>query len=284
MAYGNFITVGWVNAWNNGYYKVDNYVYYAQDLTNRKLKVRIANQRCCSLNSKYYFFNNNGVNNGYGFQSMGGGVIDVNDPVNVPAGGCWIHSGDRNVDIEVSYNKDGTVPTVNMSTQFISGTGVPNAPEFNWITKDISSSFPEISAIPDPPSAPTNLTATNITYNYALLGWGKVSGAVSYDIEIITGSSTPVESASDIETNQYNAMRLAENTNYKFRVRSHDSYGQTGSWSSYKSFTTAIDQAKVKINVGGVAKTGKVFVNVSGSAKKVKKIYVNVNGQAKEVV
>lgn len=55
MAYGSNRELGWVEAWNNGYYRVSNYVAYRQDLQNRKLEVTLANQQCCSLNSQYNF-------------------------------------------------------------------------------------------------------------------------------------------------------------------------------------------------------------------------------------
>lgn len=56
------------------------------------------------------------------------------------------------------------------------------------------------------------------------------------------------------------------------------------SYQAQSTFKTLSSQAKVKVNVGGTMKTGKVFVNVNRQMKKVKKIYVNVNGQAKEDV
>lgn len=85
-------------------------------------------------------------------------------------------------------------------------------------------------------------------------------------------------------TNEYLFTRLVENTEYKWKVKAIDSYGQQGKYSSVATFKTLSSQAKVKVNVGGTMKTGKVFVNVNGQMKKVKKIYVNVNEQAKECV
>lgn len=284
MAFGQSQELGWIEAWSNGYYRVSNYVAYKQDLQNRKLEITLANQQCCSLDGFHTFHNNEGVNNGYGWQVMGGQVVDVNDAVNVPAGGCWTHNGDRNAIVTVNYYDDGSVPDILMSTQFIAGTNQYDTPEFDWTTKNIKNLFPTISAKPDPPKAPTNLKATNITINQATLTWDAISGASTYIVA--TGLNTDgapfYESYST--TNEYLFTRLVENTEYKWKVKAVDSYGQQGEYSSVVTFKTLSSQAKVKVNVGGTMKTGKVFVNVNGQMKKVKKIYVNVNEQAKECV
>lgn len=81
------------------------------------------------------FYNYEGVNNGYGWQVMGGPVVDVADSVNVPAGGCWTHNGDRYATVEVNYDDNGTLPNIYMSTQFIAGVNQYNSPEFDWTTK-----------------------------------------------------------------------------------------------------------------------------------------------------
>ena len=128
------------------------------------------------------------------------------------------------------------------------------------------------------------MKATNITINQATLIWDAISGASTYIVA--TGLNTDgapfYESYST--TNEYLFTRLVENTEYKWKVKAVDSYGQQGEYSSVATFKTLSSQAKVKVNVGGTMKTGKVFVNVNGQMKKVKKIYVNVNGQAKECV
>lgn len=284
MAFGQNQHLGWIEGWSNGHYRVANYVIYKQDLENRKLEITLTNQQCCSLDNYHTFYNYGGVNNGYGWQSMGGQVVDVNDAVNVPAGGCWIHNGDRDATIEVNYNDDGSVPDILMSTQFIAGINQYDTPEFDWTTKNIKNLFPTISAKPDPPSIPTGLRTTDITTNQATLTWDAISGARTYIVA--TGLNTDgapfYESYSS--TNEYLFTRLVENTEYKWKVKAVDSYGQQGEYSSVATFKTLSSQAKVKVNVGGTMKTGKVFVNVNGLKKIVKKIYVNVNGNAKECV
>lgn len=284
MAYGSNQHLGWIEGWTNGRYRVSNYITYKQDLENRKLEITLTNQQCCSLDSFHTFHNNEGVNNGYGWQVMGGPVVDVADSVNVPAGGCWTHSGDRYASVTVNYNDDGSVPDILMSTQFIAGINQYDTPEFDWTTKNIKALFPSISPIPNPPSIPTGLRTTDITTNQATLTWNAISGASTYIVATGLNTDGAPFYESNSTTNEYLFTRLVENTEYKWKVKAIDSYGQQGEYSSVATFKTLSSQAKVKVNVGGTMKTGKVFVNVNGQMKKVKKIYVNVNGQAKECV
>lgn len=151
MAWGSLQTVGWVTGWSNGYYAVDNYVYYQINLETRQLRVQLANQRCRSLNS-YYGLTATACNNGY--QLYGGSsdtvsgyskVVDVVDSVTVPKGGEWVHSGDRNCAAIYTYNDDGSSPTISMATQFICGINSNNTPEFDWTTSFIQGNFPGIA-------------------------------------------------------------------------------------------------------------------------------------------
>lgn len=283
MAFGQSQELGWIEAWSNGYYRVSNYLYYKQDLQNRKILVRIANQQCCSLNSAYTFRNDTGVNNGYGFQTHGGPVVDVNDPVYVPGGSCWIHSGDRPCEMEFNYNDDGSLPDINISTQFIAGIGQYNTPEFDWTTKNIKTLFPSISPIPNPPSIPTNLETSSITSNSARLNWDSVENATSYIVA--TGlANDDVFYEKTVTDTEYQFGNLVSDTEYKWKVRAKDSYSQLSEYSNVQTFKTLSEQAKLKLNVDGQTKEGKVFVNVNGLKKIVKKIYVNVNGKAKECI
>lgn len=274
MAYGARQDVGWVQAWSNGSYQVSNYVIYKQDLDARKLQITLANQECCSLTA-YHTFHNVSVNNGYGWQSMGGGVVDVADSVNVPAGNCWIHSGDRFAVIEVKYNDDGSVPNIVMNTKFIAGINQYNTPEFDWISTNITNRFPSISPIK--PESPPIINVENITSNSATIYWYFLEDAVKYNI-YLNG-----ELVASTESDSYTFENLKPKTEYNVQATSVNSYNQESDKSELLVFETLEDQAKVKINVNGQTKDGLVFVNVNGVSKKVKKIFVNVNGQAKEV-
>lgn len=283
MAFGQNQELGWIEAWSNGYYRVSNYVAYKQDLQNRKLEITLANQQCCSLDGFHTFHNDEGVNNGYGWQVMGGQVVDVNDAVNVPAGGCWTHSGDRYAVVTVNYNNDGSVPDILMSTQFIAGINQYDTPEFDWTTKNIKTLFPSISPIPNPPSIPTNLETSSITSNSARLNWDSVENATSYIVA--TGlANDDVFYEKTVTDTEYQFGNLVSDTEYKWKVRAKDSYSQLSEYSNVQTFKTLSEQAKLKLNVDGQTKEGKVFVNVNGLKKIVKKIYVNVNGKAKECI
>lgn len=283
MAFGQSQELGWIEAWSNGYYRVSNYVAYKQDLQNRKLEITLANQQCCSLDGFHTFHNDEGVNNGYGWQAMGGQVIDVNDVVNVPTGGCWTHSGDRYAVVTVNYNNDGSVPDILMSTQFIAGINQYDTPEFDWTTKNIKTLFPSISPIPNPPSIPTNLETSSITSNSARLNWDSVENATSYIVA--TGlANDDVFYEKTVTDTEYQFGNLVSDTEYKWKVRAKDSYSQLSEYSNVQTFKTLSEQAKLKLNVDGQTKEGKVFVNVNGLKKIVKKIYVNVNGKAKECI
>lgn len=152
MSWTSLTTVGWVQAWNNGYYAIYNYVYYQVNEETRQLRVQLANQMIKSLNA-YYSFSKTGVNNGYQLLNYSSTdtvmgyptLIDVEDSVTVSGGGEWVHSGDRNCGAIYNYNDDGSLPTVYMCTQWITGVNRYNTPEFDWSSIDIKSSFPTIT-------------------------------------------------------------------------------------------------------------------------------------------
>ena len=240
MAYGANQELGWIEGWTNGRYRVSNYVAYKQDLENRKLEITLANQQCCSLDNYHTFHNNEGVNNGYGWQVMGGQVVDVNDAVNVPAGGCWTHSGDRYANVEVKYNDDGSVPDILMSTQFIAGINQYDTPEFDWTTKNIKTLFPSINA---KVQAPTITNVDVISSTSATVEFTSVENATKYHITLKhqDGAAT----AYITTDTRYTFNHLSPNQNYTVTVQSEDVYGSRSDASDSYSFST-------KINVGQV--------------------------------
>ncbi len=62
-------------------------------------------------------------------------------------------------------------------------------------------------------------TATNITYNSALLGWGAITTATSYDLQWKPTSGSTWTTVSGIATNSYTLGSLAASTSYDFQVR-----------------------------------------------------------------
>lgn len=240
MAFGQNQELGWIEGWSNGHYRVSNYVAYKQDLENRKLEVTLANQQCCSLDSFHTFYNNEGVNNGYGWQVMGGQVVDVNDAVNVPAGGCWTHSGDRYAIVTVNYNNDGSVPDILMSTQFIAGINQNDTPEFDWTTKNIKTLFPSINA---KVQAPTITNVDVISSTSATVEFTSVENATKYHITL-RHQDGAVTAYITTDT-RYTFNHLSPNQNYTVTVQSEDIYGNRSDASEPYSFS-------MKINVGQV--------------------------------
>lgn len=233
MAYGSRVNYGWVNAWSNGYYAVDVYLKYQQDVINNKTKVILTNQRVRSLNGYYSFYNYSGVNNGYGFQNIGGSYVDVNDPVSVSGGGTWTHSGDRECSVERTHNASGAFPATQGVCQFISGTGAPNAPEFDWKGFNIPT-LPSIDR-----SAGTNSlslvsrTRNSITCKYTS---SVATNLIQYSLDGTNWYDTGVDISTGGNSVNFTLSGLSQNTSYTVRVRHRRDYNQV--YSGSKSITT----------------------------------------------
>ena len=254
MAFGQNHELGWIEGWSNGHYRVSNYVAYKQDLENRKLEVTLANQQCCSLDNVHTFHNYEGVNNGYGWQVMGGQVVDVNDAVNVPAGGCWTHSGDRYAIVTVNYNNDGSVPDILMSTQFIAGINQYDTPEFDWTTKNIKTLFPSIN---DKVQAPTITNVDVISSTSATVEFTSVENATKYHITLKRqDGAVTAYIATDT---RYTFNHLSPNQNYTVTVKSEDVYGNRSDASDSYSFSTKINVGQV-VNLIYTEKTATSFI------------------------
>lgn len=254
MAFGQNQELGWIEGWSNGHYRVSNYVAYKQDLENRKLEVTLANQQCCSLDNYHTFHNYGGVNNGYGWQVMGGPVVDVVDSVNVPAGGCWTHNGDRYATVEVNYNNDGSVPDILMSTQFIAGINQYDTPEFDWTTKNIKTLFPSINA---KVQAPTITNVDVISSTSATVEFTSVENATKYHITL-KHQDGAVTTYITTDT-RYTFNHLSPNQNYTVTVQSEDVYGNRSDASDSYSFSMKINVGQV-VNLIYTEKTATSFI------------------------
>lgn len=144
MAYGNE-TGGWCDIWNNGYYSTGVFYVYKVDEENRKFYIRLNTLRCCSLNGYYSFYNLNGCECGYrlGSDSVGWEVASRVEAFNVSGGACDVKA-DQWIEKEVSYNDDGSLPSICYSMKFYNGVSAPNGPSFGWTTADITSTLPKI--------------------------------------------------------------------------------------------------------------------------------------------
>ncbi|WP_299117262.1 GEVED domain-containing protein [uncultured Winogradskyella sp.] len=112
-------------------------------------------------------------------------------------------------------------------------------------TYSLESSLAGVSCVEwNAPSCPfpSNLTATSITSDSAVLGWTETGSATSWNIEVVDvdanppGSSTGVPTQSGV-TNPYMQMSLTSNTAYEFYVQAVCG-GDTSQWVGPFAFAT----------------------------------------------
>ena len=198
MAWGTLKEVGWVNAFTSGKYATDNYVKYQIDEPSRKLRVIVSRQRVRSLNSSYSYSGN--VNNGCQFLGGGkdsqySGGYDTEDTISVSGGGSTLipNNSDRTIGRVYTYNHDGSVPSITLSTQMIFDMPGydPNIYGFsqqNWKSQELKSKFPTIAK--KAPNPVTNLTVTGVTTSTISISFTASSDASSYLVDWGTVNST----------------------------------------------------------------------------------------------
>ena len=290
MAWGTLKEVGWVNAFTSGKYATDNYVKYQIDESSRKLRVIVSRQRVRSLNSAYIY--SVSVNNGYKLDngdndSQYPRTSDTNDTINVSGGGSTLIpiNSDRNIGAVYTYNDDGSVPSITLSTQMIfTLPGYdPNAYGFsqqNWKSQELKSKFPTIAKAINPV---TDLQVTKVTSTSISVSFTGSEGAVKYKIAIVANDTTDVNELETTDT-KVTITNLSPGSSYNILVCAVDSNGIESNWVEIDEITTS-RPSPVMVNVDGIAK--KVifaYINVNGVAKDVVAIYVNVNGTAKILI
>lgn len=289
MAWGTLKEVGWVNAFTSGKYATDNYVKYQIDESSRKLRVIISRQRVRSLNSAYSY--SGSVNNGYKFDngdkdSQYPRTSDTEDTISVPGGGSTLipSNSDRNIGAVYTYNNDGSVPSITLSTQMIFDMPGydPNIYGFsqqNWKSQDLKSKFPAIAKAINPV---TDLQVTKVTSTSISISFTGSEGAVKYKIAIVANDTTDVNELETTDT-KVTITNLSPVSSYNILVCAVDSNGIESDWVEIDEITASIP-SPVAINVDGIAKQViDARINVNGVAKITVAIYVNVNGTAKKV-
>lgn len=296
MSWGTLNEVGWVNAFTSGKYATDNYVKYQIDESSRKLRVIVSRQRVRSLNSAYSY--SGPVNNGCQFLGGGkdsqySGGYDTEDTISVSGGGSTLipSNSDRTIGRVYTYNNDGSVPSITLSTQMIfdlSGYD-PNILGFsqqNWKSQDLKSKFPTIAKAINPV---TDLQVTKVTSTSISVSFTGSEGAVKYKIAIVANDTTDVNELETTDT-KVTITNLSPGSSYNIGVCAVDSNGIESNWVEIDEITTLVqssttlEQATTLINVDDNAKIGFVYANVNGTAKKAMNIYVNVNGTAKKCI
>lgn len=198
MAWGTLKEVGWVNAFTSGKYATDNYVKYQIDESSRKLRVIVTRQRVRSLGSAYSYSGN--VNNGCQFLGGGkdsqySGGYDTEDTISVSGGGSTLipSNSDRNIGAVYTYNNDGSVPSITLSTQMIFDLPGydPNIYGFsnqNWKSQELKSKFPTIAK--KAPNPVKDIIVTGVTTSTISISFTASSDASSYLVDWGTVNST----------------------------------------------------------------------------------------------
>lgn len=198
MAWGTLKEVGWVNAFTSGKYATDNYVKYQIDESSRKLRVIVTRQRVRSLGSAYSYSGN--VNNGCQFLGGGkdsqySGGYDTEDTISVSGGGSTLipSNSDRTIGAVYTYNNDGSVPSITLSTQMIFDLPGydPNIYGFstqNWKSQNLQSKFPTIAK--KAPNPVKDIIVTGVTTSTISISFTASSDASSYLVDWGTVNST----------------------------------------------------------------------------------------------
>jgi hypothetical protein len=97
-------------------------------------------------------------------------------------------------------------------------------------------------------TAPTGLSVTNINSS-ADISWNAISGVSGYQY-VVSTSSTPPSSGTDINTNSIHVTGLSGNTPYYAHVRTQCSAGIFSSWTK-KAFTTPCLMPELSVSVTG---------------------------------
>lgn len=292
MAWGTLKEVGWVNAFTSGRYATDNYVKYQIDESSRKLRVIVTRQRVRSLDGLHSY--GGPVNNGYKFDngdkdSQYPRTSDTEDTISVSGGGSTLipSNSDRNIGAVYTYNDDGSVPSIKLSTQMIFDLPGydPNYYDFsvqNWKSQELKSKFPTIAKKINPV---TDLKVTKVTGTSISVSFTGSEGAIKYYIEAtISGNGAVYKKRIETTDTKGTITNLLPENEYNIGVCAVDSNGIESDWVEIKNITTP-RYTPVVVNVDGIAKEVIfAYINVNGVAKSVRTIYVNVNGTAKRVI
>lgn len=240
MAWGTLKEVGWVNAFTSGKYATDNYVKYQIDESSRKLRVIVTRQRVRSLDSYHSYDGptNNGCQfvNGDKDSSYPKGY-DTNDSIKVSGNGTVnIPSNkDREIGAVYTYNDDGSVPSISLSTQMIftlSGYD-PTSYNFsvqNWKSQELKSKFPTIAK--KAPNPVKDIIVTGVTTSTISISFTASSNASSYLVDWGTVNSTDetegdmlAQGNATITDTTYTITNLDKNQLYLIMVTSLGSDG-----------------------------------------------------------
>lgn len=128
----------------------------------------------------------------------------------------------------VSRTVSATIAAGNTVYIAVGQWGTPN---------DLDFDVTDFTVTPISCSAPTALTAANVTATSADLGWTENGSATDWIIEVGAPGFTPSATALT-STNPYAASGLSAATDYEFYVRAYCGIGDTSSWAGPFAFST----------------------------------------------
>ncbi len=181
------------------------------------------------------------------------GILNCNAPSTLSASNITATSAKLNWNVSlgahsysVQYRVVGTSTwtTATSTVNSLSVTGLTSGATYQFQVQTVcaagQSSFSTLTTFTTGPvcPTPTNLTITNITSNTAMLNWGAVTGAASYNVRYrVVGTTTWTTSTST--TNTLAISGLIPATNYDFQVQTVCTGGVPGNFSTSGVFTTA---------------------------------------------
>lgn len=283
MAYGTLKEVGWVNAFTSGKYATDNYVKYQIDESSRKLRVIVTRQRVRSLDSYHSY--DGPTNNGCQFVNGDKDDVyqkgyDTNDSIKVSGNGTVNipSNADRNIGAVYTYNDDGSVPSVSLSTQMIFTLSGYDPVYYNfsrqdWKSQELKSKFPAISK--KKPDTITDLTVYSRSQSF-LISFTASKDATKYKITATNTTDSTDTKTMEVTETTATITGLKQNAEYEITVVAVDSSGNESNGLSVIVST----QNLMFINVGGSAKRflpQTIYINTSGHTSNINLVY---NGNA----
>lgn len=191
----------------------------------------------------------------------------------------------------VAHEADGT-KTISVSSSWNNEPAQPNSAAVS----STSITLTPIAQTPvaQPPGAPTSFTAKvgNDSANYSYgdtvtLAWSGASGTIT-GYELQYAAADPDSSAygawsaltTVTGTSTTDSSRRLAGARFKYRVRAKNGT-LASSWKESNALTV---RGGVKIRVGGVWKTGTVWIKVSGTWKRARNVWRNSNGSWKRSI
>lgn len=158
---------------------------------------------------------------------------------------------------------DGNTYKTTVTSKLITGLTPGKSYKYSVRSNNSSSSSSyspekEIATLPNPPSAPKNVSVS-VAANSVIVKWDAVSGATSYDVwfdgEVY-----------NVTTNSKTFTGLEPDTRYQYSVRANNA-GGTGTYSDLQSIRTLLTAPTVPANVTATATSNSVRISWSATPR-----------------